>query len=85
MNSINDRPTLVLDRPTRSDADVAPVGAPPDAAVPLATGSTPPAPPPARGWGSREERRLALWGVGGFFLLGLYAALFVLVGALVWS
>lgn len=38
-----------------------------------------------RGWGSHEERRLMLWGLMGFFLLGVYAAVFVIVGHLVWS
>ena len=42
-------------------------------------------PQPPRGWVSREERRLALGGLAGFFALGLYAALFVVIGQVLWS
>jgi AraC-like DNA-binding protein len=41
--------------------------------------------PVPRGWGSHEERRLMLWGVLGFLLLGLYASVFVVLGQVVWS
>lgn len=41
--------------------------------------------PPARGWGSPEERRLMLWGAAGFFLLGVYAAANVLIAVTFWS
>ena len=42
-------------------------------------------PEPPRGWVSREERQLALGGLAGFFALGLYAALFVVIGHVLWS
>lgn len=103
MLSTNDRPTLVVDRPSApqravlDEPGLAPPTALPDLPPPapaadadgvvtdLQADGAPAGTPLPPGWGSREERRLALRGVAGFFLLGLYAALFVLVGAVVWS
>lgn len=71
MSSSNDRPIGVLDR----SVDRQPASRPePRRATPL-----------PRGWGSHEERRLMRWGLAFFLFLGLYAAVFVILGQVVWS
>jgi hypothetical protein len=65
-------------RPARADDAVLP-----DAVVSRPAGRPPPPPPP--GWGSHEDRRLARWLVAVFFLLGVYAAVFVTIAQLVWT
>lgn len=100
MTSSKDRPITLLDRPsrtreavTRRPGDAPSVSHPAlpatrqrattEAHLPAADADD--VKPPGRGWGSHEDRRLMLWGLAGFFLLGLYAAAFVTIGALVWT
>ena len=96
MSPTYDRSSSVLERPQQAPRDHGSCGnaraatrpayqqsrVPPgdaDARVPRGSRPVP------RGWGSHEERRMARAGVTVFFLLGLYAALSVLLSALVWS
>jgi hypothetical protein len=48
------------------------------------TGSAPHGEPVPLGWGSHAERRLVRQVLAFFLLLGLYAAVFIVVGTLVW-
>lgn len=41
--------------------------------------------PLPRGWGSHEERRMMRLGAAAFLLLGVYAAVFVVLGTVVWT
>jgi hypothetical protein len=101
VTSSNDRRTSVLDRPAEpqpamsdgpgvATATAAPSVRAPQPSRRAAVVHRPepqgrPAKPLPRGWGSHEERRTALWFLAGFFLLGLYAAVFVTLGQVVWS
>lgn len=96
MTRSEDRPVSVLDRPTEPNTALYDRYSDMPAAVPGARRAVPAARPDSaaavpvgkrvpRGWGSHEERRLMLCGVAGFFLLGIYAAAFVLLGAVAWS
>ena len=75
--SVLERPAAPARTPSSEPAPVRPTGLP--------VHDSSPARPLPRGWGSHEERRLMLWGVVGFFLLGAYAAVFVVIGAVLWS
>ena len=75
--SVLERPAPPAPTPTSGPAPVRSTGLP-------VHDSSPDRPLP-RGWGSHEERRLMLWGVVGFFLLGAYAAVFVVIGGVLWS
>lgn len=89
MTGSDDRPIGLLDRPAGAMQRArwaAPGGQGSPAVEPVPAASpSPTARPVPRGWGSHEERRLMLWGLAGFFLLGLYAVVFVTLGAVIWG
>lgn len=76
MTVVNDRATTPAQRAAELPAAVPSRSAAADAAQ---------ATPPPRGWGSHQERRETLYTLAFFGVLGLYAAVFVLIGALIWS
>jgi hypothetical protein len=87
----DDRPTSVLDRPRRARLlqGHRQVEEPPQdqAAARPAVGTAPTlqTKPVPRGWGSHEERRIMSLAAAAFLLLGLYAVVFVVLGAVVWD
>lgn len=69
--TVTERPTTVrLPEPRRADHD---------------TTSPTPATAPLRGWGSAEDRRMAQWLMVMAVCLGLYCAVFLVLGARVFG
>ena len=83
MTITQDRPTHVLDGVRQPEPLEDHTPRLPELAAPVEPARSGDVVP--RGWGSSVERRMTLQALGFFAVLGLYATVFVLLGALVWT